>query len=168
MVNYLGFVIFLCVISCNLQAQQSWRSGGSRGLLSIQSFVWKPVWGFLFPLFHAQLTQHQYAWHQLSPQQSTPCWVCYTVFQLRIVWSPSGKVNLSSLRSRWRYHFCLSVIKLLPAYGTDHYQNSYLGSLGHCGDQSRFDIDRSPIPPPPPPPPNENFIFWRIDLKFCT
>ena len=46
--------------------------------------------------------------------------------------------------------FCLSsVIKLLPAYGTDHYQIAYTGSLGHCEGQSRFDIDRSPIPRPP-------------------
>ena len=63
--------------------------------------------------------------------------------------------------------FCLSVIKLLPAYGTDHYQNSYLGSLGHCEDQSRFDIDRSPIPHPPTPsknwpPQNENFYFFDV------
>ena len=50
---------------------------------------------------------------------------------------------------------CLSAIKLLPAYGTDHYQNSYLGSLGHCKDQSKFDIDRSSIPRPPMPPKND-------------
>ena len=67
---------------------------------------------------------------------------------------------------------CLSVIKLFPAYGTDHNQNSYLGSLGHCEDQSRLDIDRSPIPHPQRPqkwpPKMKIFIFWHIDLKFGT
>ena len=44
-----------------------------------------------------------------------------------------------------RLSVCLSVIKLLPAYGTDHYQNSYLGSLGYCEDQSIFDIDPNAV-----------------------
>ena len=100
---------------------------------------------------------------------------------------------LSSLRSRRRYHraqrdsnflsvrrlsvvclssvcclsvVCLSVIKLLPACGTDHYQNSYLGSLGHCEGQSRFDINSSPIPRPPTSPrkwpQNECFLFFDV------
>ena len=100
---------------------------------------------------------------------------------------------LSSLRSRQRYYraqrdsnflsvchlsvvflssvcrlsvVCLSVIKLLPACETDHYQNSYLGSLCHCEGQSRFDIDRSPIPPPPTSPQkwpqNDSFLFFDV------
>ena len=75
----------------------------------------------------------------------------------------SGSYELWSLRSRQRYHraqrdlICLSVcllsvIKLLPAYGTDHNQNVHTGSLGHCEGYSRFDIDRSPIARPPTPP----------------
>ena len=58
---------------------------------------------------------------------------------------------------------CLPVIKLLPAYGAHHYQIAYTGSLHHCEDQSRFDIDRSPISrpqrPPKNDPQNENFYF---------
>ena len=59
---------------------------------------------------------------------------------------------------------CLSVIKLLPAYGADHSQNSYLVSLGHCEGQSRFDIGLSPIPCPQTspqklPPKMQIFIF---------
>ena len=65
---------------------------------------------------------------------------------------------------------CLSVIKLLPAYGTDHYQNSYLGSLGHCEDQSRFDIDRNSMPPQKMTPQNENFYFltYWLEILFIT
>ena len=108
---------------------------------------------------------------------------------------------LSSLRSRRRYHraqrdsnfltvcrlsvvclssvcclsvVCLSVIKLLPACGTDHYQNSYLGSLGHCEGQSRFDIDHSSIPRPPNVPPKMTpkwfFLFltsW-LEILYIT
>ena len=47
---------------------------------------------------------------------------------------------------------CLSIIKLFPAYGTDHDQNAYTGSLSHCEGQSRFDIEYSPIPRPHPHP----------------
>ena len=92
---------------------------------------------------------------------------------------------LSSLRSRRRYHraqrdsICLSVcrlsvIKLLPAYGTDHYQNAHTGSSGHCEGQSRFDIDRSPIPRPPTTPKNdpqnENFYFltYWLEILYIT
>ena len=66
---------------------------------------------------------------------------------------------------------CLSSIchQFLPAYGTNHNQNALTGSSGHCEGQSRFDIDHSSIPAPQKMTPKMKiFIFWRIDLKFCT
>ena len=72
---------------------------------------------------------------------------------------------------------CLSVIKLLPAYGTDLYQNAYSGSLGHCEGQSRFDIDCSKIPLPPRPPPKKKdppkwkfliFLRYWLEILYIT
>ena len=82
-----------------------------------------------------------------------------------------GIIGHRGIRIFCLYVVCLSVIKLLPAYGIDHYQNSYLGSLGHCEDQSRFDIDCSPIPRPPNDPQKwapkmESFIFDVLTWNF--
>ena len=121
------------------------------------------------------LVLHILTWNFLHnflfvPATISQVWVCS--FHTKLCGNCTSTLLLSSLRSRRRYHraqrdsICLSVIKLLPAYGTDHNQNAHTGSSGHCEDQSRFDIDRSPIPRPTTSPqkwpPKWKFLFFDI------
>ena len=90
--------------------------------------------------------------------------ICLSVCRMSVV----CRLSVCRLLGVCLFVVCLSVMKLLPAYGTDHYQNSYLGSLGHCEGQSRFDIDHSPIPRLPMPPKNDcpkwNFVHILLTL----